>query len=69
MCKPLNAAKITDEGISSEGDIDKMQHKMPCMMKDFLLVNNFYSGQQLKFCTTFAAIIRTSKHFWLLQCI
>ena len=28
-----------------------------------------YSGRKLKLCTTFAAIIRSSKHFWLLQCI
>ena len=28
-----------------------------------------YSGRKLELCTTFAAIIRTSKHFWLLQCI
>ena len=27
------------------------------------------SGHQLKWCTAFAAIIRTSKHFWLLQFI
>ena len=28
-----------------------------------------YSGRQLKLCATLVAIIRTSKHFWLLQCI
>ena len=30
---------------------------------------NIYSGQTLKWCMTFVLIIRTSKHFWLLQCI
>ena len=28
-----------------------------------------YSGRTLKWCMTFVPIIRTSKHFWLLQCI
>ena len=28
-----------------------------------------YSGRTLLLCMTFVLIIRTSKHFWLLQCI
>ena len=28
-----------------------------------------YSGRRLLLCMTFVLIIRTSKHFWLLQCI
>ena len=47
----------------------KWKYSSDIKISMFIKKESKYSGRTLKLCITFVPVIRTSKHFWLLQCI